>query len=198
MKETTKGGYPVKFLRCVFLALVFVSAFGVVSAQDTAKLLQDAATLVTEGKLTEAQALLEEAYLDLWNQAPLTCPVYLFVEEEPESFGVYRERISQSFVDGETMHVYAKPKNYTILKEGDTYHVYLTVSYAVYDKDGNYLGGEDPWQDFRYLTRVPIFELFFSFSFSFELDPGEYTLEITVKDRLAEKTTSFRLPFKRL
>lgn len=178
------------------LSLFLVAASGF--AQDVAKLLQDAATLVTEGKLPEAQALVEEAYLALWNQAPLTCPVYLFAEEEPESFGVYRARPSQTFVDGETMYVYAKPKNYTILKEGDVYHIYLSAGYAVYDKNGNYLGGEESWQDFRYIARSPIFELFFAFSFSFDIDPGEYVLEITLKDRLSNKETSFKLPFKRI
>lgn len=188
----------MKFLIPLALALslflITTSGF----AQDAAKLLQDAAALVTEGKLTDAQALVEEAYLALWNQAPLTCPVYLFVEEEPESFSMYRARPSQTFVDGETMYVYAKPKNYTILKEGDVYHVYLSAGYAVYDKDGNYLGGEEHWQDFRYITRAPIFELFFSFSFEFNIDPGEYILEVTLKDRLSNKETSFRLPFKRI
>lgn len=186
----------MKFLIPLVLCLVLLTGFA--SAQDEAKLLQDAAALVTEGKIEEAQALVEEAYLSLWNKAPLTCPVYLFVEEEPQAFGVYRERRSSSFVAGETMLVYAEPKNYTILKEGDAYHIYFTLSYAVYDKNGNYLGGEEPWQDFRYLARSPVFGLFLSLSFSFELDPGEYILEIKVKDRLSEKETSFRLPFKRI
>lgn len=178
------------------LSLFLITASGL--AQDAVKLLQDAASLVTEGKIEEAQALIREAYLVLWNEAPLTCPVYLFVEGEPESFGVYRPRLSQTFVDGETMYVYAEPKNYTLFKEGDLYHVYLSVGYAVYDKDGNYLGGEESWEDFRYLVRTPIFEFFFSFSFSFDIDPGEYILEVTVTDRLSNKKTSFQLPFKRI
>ncbi|MEN3203693.1 MAG: hypothetical protein ABDK87_08250 [Atribacterota bacterium] len=188
----------MKFLVFLVFALGFLLVVGPGFTQDAATLLQDAAVLVTEGKLEEAQALVEEAYLALWNKAPLTCPVYLFVEGEPEFFGVYRERPSRSFVAGETMHVYAKPKNYTILKEDNIYHVYLSLSYSVYDKDGKYLGGEDPWENFRYVTYAPTFELFLSLSFSFELDPGEYTLEITVEDKLSDKETSFKLPFKRL
>ncbi len=186
----------MKFLVPFALSLLFV--VGLAFAQDEAKLLQDAAALASEGKIEEAQALVEEAYLALWNKAPLTCPVYLFVDEEPEAFRVYRKRPSQTFVQGETMYVYAEPKNYTILKEDDVYHVYLTIGYAVYDKDGNYLGGEDPWQDFRYLSHAPLFGFFFSLSFSFDIKPGEYVLEVTVQDRLSDKKTSFKLPFKRL
>lgn len=188
----------MKFLIFLVFVLSFLLVVGSGFAQDAVQLLQDAAALVTEGKLEEAQALVEEAYLVLWNKAPLTCPVYLFVEGEPETFGVYRERPSRSFVSGETMHVYARPKNYTILREDNIYHVHFSLSYSVYDKDGNYLGGEDPWEEFRYLTHAPVFELFLSLSFSFEINPGEYLLEVKVKDKLSDKETSFKLPFKRL
>ncbi|WP_438317084.1 hypothetical protein ACP6EK_01885 [Candidatus Caldatribacterium sp. SIUC1] len=182
--------FVVFALSLFFVALAF--------AQDEAKLLEEAASLIEAGKIDEAQRILEDVRLALWNRAPMACPVYCFVEKEPESFGVYHRRISSTFVAGETMYVYAEPKNYTILKEGNIYHVFLTVSYAVYDKDGNYLGGEDPWENFRYLVQSPMFEFFMSLSFDFTIDPGEYVLEIKVKDRLSDKETSFRLPFKRI
>ncbi|MCS7242885.1 hypothetical protein [Candidatus Caldatribacterium sp.] len=188
----------MKLLVPLVLALSFFLTIASGFAQDEAKLLQDAVTLLTEGKVEEAQDLVKRAYLVLWNKAPLTCPTYLFVEEEPRSFAVYRPRPSQTFIGDEVMYVYAEPKNYTILQEGDVYHTYLAVGYAVYDKGGNYLGGEESWEEFRYITKAPVFELFFSFSFSFNLDPGDYVLEVTVKDKLSDKETSFRLPFKRL
>ena len=197
MKEMRRGEEAMKRIFFVVLTLsLFFAALAF--AQDEAKLLEEAASLIEAGKIAEAQSILEDVRLALWNRAPMVCPVYCFVEGEPESFGVYRKRISSTFVAGETMYVYAEPKNYTILKEGDIYHVFLTVSYAVYDKDGNYLGGEDPWENFRYLIQSPVFEFFLSLSFNFTIDPGEYVLEIKVKDRLSDKETSFRLPFKRI
>jgi hypothetical protein len=160
--------------------------------------LKEAASLLEGGKVAEAREILDEVRLSLWNKAPLECPVVAFVEEEPESFGVYRTRPSRVFASGETMHVYAELQNYTILQDEEVYHIFLTVSYNVYDSEGNHLGGENPWEDFRFITQRPVYEFFLRLSFDFDLEPGEYTLEVIVKDRLAEKETSFQLPFKRL
>jgi len=158
--------------------------------------LKEAASLLEGGKVTEAREILDEVRLSLWNKAPLRCPVVAFVEEGPESFGVYRKRPSHAFVSGETMYVYAELENYTILQDAEVYHTFITVSYNVYDSEGNHLGGEDPWENFRFITQRPVYEFFLRLSFDFNLEPGEYTLEVTVKDRLAEKETSFQLPFK--
>ena len=160
--------------------------------------LKEAASLLEGGKVAEAREILDEVRLSLWNKAPLECPVAVFVEEEPESFGVYRTRPSRVFASGETMHVYAELQNYTILQDEEVYHIFLTVSYNVYDSEGNHLGGENPWENFRFITQRPVYEFFLRLSFDFDIEPGEYTLEVIVKDRLAEKETSFQLPFKRL
>lgn len=160
--------------------------------------LKEAASLLEGGKVAEAREILDEVRLSLWNKAPLECPVVAFVEEEPESFGVYRTRPSRVFASGETMHVYAELQNYTILQDEEVYHIFLTVSYNVYDSEGNHLGGENPWENFRFITQRPVYEFFLRLSFDFDIEPGEYTLEVIVKDRLAEKETSFQLPFKRL
>ncbi len=188
----------MKYLAFVFLVGGLLLLTAVASAQDEVALLQEATSLLQEGKIAEAQVLLDEVRLALWNKAPMVCPVYCFVEEEPESFGMYRKRISSSFAAGETMYVYAEPRNYAILKEDGIYHTFFNISYAVYDKDGNYLGGQDLWESFRYLVQNPVFEIFLSLSFDFDIAPGEYILEIKVKDRLSDKETSFQLPFKRL
>jgi len=120
------------------------------------------------------------------------------VEEESESYGVYRERISNFFASDETIYVYAEPKNYTIRKEGNTYHIYFDVGFNLYDAEGNYIGGQDSFGSFRYITRSPVYETYLNLYFDFaEIPSGEYILEVTLQDKFSEKNTSFRLPFYR-
>ncbi len=184
------------------LSLLFISVLfafsGVAFAQEEADLVAQAASLLREGNLEEAQKLLDEVRLLLWNKAPMKVENYTFVEEESESYGVYRERISNFFASDETIYVYAEPKNYTIRKEGNTYHIYFDVGFNLYDAEGNYIGGQDSFGSFRYITRSPVYETYLNLYFDFaEIPSGEYILEITLQDKFSEKNTSFRLPFYR-
>lgn len=184
-------------LSLLFIFVLF--AFSVVAfAQEEADLVAQAASLLREGNLEEAQKLLDEVRLLLWNKAPMKVENYTFVEEESESYGVYRERISNFFASDETIYVYAEPKNYTIRKEGNTYHIYFDVGFNLYDKEGNYLGGQDSFGSFRYITRSPVYETFLNLYFDFaEVPSGEYVLEVTLQDKFSEKSTSFRLSFRK-
>ncbi|MCD6156236.1 MAG: hypothetical protein J7J32_04265, partial [Candidatus Atribacteria bacterium] len=160
------------------LSLLFVFAFFAFSvvafAQEEADLVAQAASLLREGNLEEAQKLLDEVRLLLWNKAPMKVENYTFVEEESESYGVYRERISNFFAPDETIYVYAEPKNYTIRKEDNTYHIYFDVGFNLYDKEGNYIGGQDSFGSFRYITRSPVYETYLNLFFECAVFPLVY------------------------
>lgn len=188
---------PATFaLPLFFLVILFV--FPVIAlAQEEAELLEQAASLLREGNLGEAQKLLDEARLSLWNKAPMRVENYTFVEEESQSYGVWRERISNFFAPDETIYIYAEPKNYTILKEGNAYHIYFETDFNVYDMDGNLLGGQESFGEFRYITRSPVYETYLNLYFDFEIEPGEYVLEVILQDKFSNKSASFRLPFRK-
>jgi len=159
--------------------------------------LEKALSLVEEGSIEGAQAILEEARFILWNKAPLKIANCLFVEEEPYSFGVYKERPSNFFAPDETIYVYAEPQNYTIKEESGNYHIYFLLDFNLYDKDGNLLGGQESFGNMRYITKKPVYETFLDLKFNFDLGPGDYVLEVIVRDQLGNKSGSFRLPFKK-
>jgi len=48
----------------------------------------------------------------------------------------------------------------------------------------------------RYITKKPVYEIFFCFKFNFDLGPGDYVLEIIVRDQLGNKKKELRLPLK--
>ncbi|MGC8778440.1 MAG: hypothetical protein ACP5Q4_07150 [Candidatus Caldatribacteriaceae bacterium] len=179
------------------LVVILVVLSGLAFAQDEVQLLEKARALLTEGKLEEAQGVLEAVRLNLWNQLPMRIERVTFVEEEAQSFGAFRKRASDLFARGEKIFVYGEPKNYTILQEGDLYHIFFTTDFRLYDSQGNLLASQEEFGSFRYITQSPIFEAFLNLSFSFTgLEAGDYVLEVMLKDRLAEKSTSFKLPFK--
>jgi len=191
LKKPATLALPLIFV-FVLLALPVVAL-----AQEEAELVDQAASLLREGNLEEAQRLLDEVRLLLWNKAPMRVENYTFVEEESQSYGVWRERISNFFAQDETIYIYAEPKNYTILKEGNAYHIYFDVDFNLYDAEGNYLGGQESFGSFRYITRSPVYETFLNLYFDFEIDPGEYVLEVVLRDKFSEKSASFRLPFRK-
>jgi len=178
------------------LILVLVLS-GLVFAQDEAQLLEEAKALLSEGKLEEAQGVLEAVRLNLWNQLPMRIEKVAFVEDGVQSFGVFRERASDLFARGEKIFIYGEPKNYTILREGELYHIFFTTDFNLYDNQGNLLASQEEFGSFRYITQSPIFEVFLDLSFNLTgLEAGDYVLEVVSKDRLAEKSASFKLPFK--
>jgi len=50
----------------------------------------------------------------------------------------------------------------------------------------------------RYITKKPVYEIFFcfKFKFNFDLGPGDYVLEIIIRDQLGNKKKELRLSLK--
>jgi len=83
------------------ILVVVLVLSGFAFAQEEVQLLEEAKTLLAEGKFAEAQVTLEAVRLSLWNKLPMRIEKVTFVEEEPQSFGVFRKRTSNLFAAGE-------------------------------------------------------------------------------------------------
>lgn len=177
--------------------VVLVLFSGFAFSQEEVKLLEEAKVLLSKGQIEEVQAILETVRLSLWNASPMRVEKVTFVEERAQTFGIFRPRTSNLFAKGEKLLVYGEPKNYTILKEGDLYHIFFTTDFKLYDGKGNFLGGQEEFGSFRYITQSPLFETFLNLSFDLTgIEAGDYVIEVVVHDKLAGKNTSFRLPFR--
>lgn len=178
--------------------IIFAVLFwGIVFAQEETGLLEEAKVLLAEGKLEEAQEKLEEVRLHLWNKLPMWVEKATFVDDEPQSFGMFRKRASGVFAKGDTIFVYGEPKNYTILYEDGLYHTSFVMDFNLYDSEGNELTSQKEFGSFRFIARSPVFEVFLDVSFnSTGLGAGDYVLEVVLRDKLSEKTANFKLPFK--
>lgn len=189
MKKTT-------LFSLVLISMIFLFSLSAL-AQNEEELLQSALSSYQVGDLNATQEALEKVRLLLWNKAPMKMVNPTFTDGEAQSYGSYTKRASNFFAADEKIFVYVEPKNYTIREEGGTYHIYFTTDFNVYDKDGNLLGGQEAFSDFRYITATPVFEVFLVITLNFDLDPGDYVVEIICRDKFSDKKASFNLPFKK-
>jgi len=176
---------------CVFLG----ACSSTLLAQGEVDLLQKAVALLEQGQGEDAQKLLEEVRLLLWNQLPLRVENVTLIEESAGGFGYFRPRNSRLYAQGEEILAYAEPKNYTILVEDGAYHIFLVLDAQLYGQERNLLFEQKEFLSFRYITLTPVFEVFFNLSFHLdEVPPGEYVLVVVVNDRLGGKNTTFEIP----
>ena len=179
------------------ILVVVLVLSGFAFAQEEVQLLEETKALLAEGKFAEAQVTLEAVRLSLWNKLPMRIEKVTFVEEDPQSFGVFRKRTSNLFAAGERILLYGEPKNYTILHEDNLYHVFFVADAKLYDSEGNLLASQEEFLSARYVTQSPVFEVFLNLSFGLTgLEAGDYVLEVLLRDKFSEKSAQFRMPFK--
>ncbi len=184
------------FILIVIISMLFLSSLSAL-AQTEEELLKSALSSLQAGDLNATQDSLEKVQLQLWNKAPMKMVNPTFTDGEAQSYGSYTKRPSNFFAADEKLFIYVEPKNYTIREEGGAYHIYFTTDFNVYDKDGKLIGGQEAFSDFRYITATPVFELYLVITLNFDLDPGDYTVEIVCRDKFSDKQASFKLPFKK-
>ncbi len=186
----------ISIISLVFITMLFLVSFAAL-AQNEGELLQSALSSYQAGDLNASQEALEKARLLLWNKAPMKMVNPVFTEGEAQSYGYYTKRLSNFFAADEKLFVYVEPKNYTIREESGAFHIYFTVDFNVYDTEGNFIGGQESFSDFRYVTASPVFEVFLVTTLNFDLEPGDYIVEIICRDKFSDKKASFNLPFKK-
>jgi len=59
------------------------------------------------------------------------------------------------------------------------------------------LGGQESFSNFRYITASPVFETYLVITLNFDLEPGDYTIEIICRDKFSDKQAGFKLLFKK-
>ena len=151
---------------------------------------------LAKGKTVEALASIETATQEVWDAIPLTIVKALFVSARPTGFGAYQERASKSYRLGEPILVYAEPVGFGYRADGAFNWIDLTADFEIRTSTGQSLGGQEDFGDFRVRSRYRNreFHIFLSYTFN-GLQPGEYVLITTLKDRVTGRSASFELPF---
>ena len=148
------------------------------------------------GRSVEALDALDEAAIAISEKMPLTIRRATFVAEEPQGYGVFNPRDSTSFEIGQPLLVYAELAGQGWRRSGDIFRTDLVLDFDLRRADGQSLVAQQAFNTIATASRRRNREFFLYMTYSFSgLEPGDYVVRTTVRDRAGNKQTAFDLAF---
>ncbi|WP_296572305.1 hypothetical protein [Phreatobacter sp.] len=148
------------------------------------------------GRAVEALDALDEAAIAIAERMPLTIRRATFVAEEPQGYGVFNPRDSTSFEIGQPLLVYAELAGQGWRRSGDIFRTDLVLDFELRRADGQSLVAQQAFNTIATASRRRNREFFLYVTYSFSgLEPGDYVVRTTVRDRAGNKQTAFDLSF---
>lgn len=148
------------------------------------------------GRAVEALDALDEAAIAVSEKMPLTIRRATFVAEEPQGYGVFNPRDSTSFEIGQPLLVYAELAGQGWRRSGDIFRTDLVLDFELRRADGQSLVAQQAFNTIATASRRRNREFFLYVTYSFSgLEPGDYVVRTTVRDRAGNKQTAFDLTF---
>ena len=148
------------------------------------------------GRAVEALDALDEAAIAISEKMPLTIRRATFVAEEPQGYGVFNPRDSTSFEIGQPLLVYAELAGQGWRRSGDIFRTDLVLDFELRRSDGQSLVAQQAFNTIATASRRRNREFFLYVTYSFSgLEPGDYVVRTTVRDRAGHKQTAFDLTF---
>ena len=167
------------------------------AADDVAARLDQAKGELAAKQPTKAYLTISNALADLAPRTPLFLTAALFAQGPSRGYGQYDARPHNAFTRKESMQVYLEPAGYDHAKQGELYRISLACGYAVLDAKGKTLTEDRTVKEVDIVSHQANSELAVDLVLPyFDLPPGNYQLEVIVRDRLAGDSTRVRLPFR--
>jgi hypothetical protein len=139
---------------------------------------------------------LDEALADLRELGSLSLRNLTFCKSVYD-FGAYEPCDSTCFAPGKQVTLYAEVENYRSESTEKGYSTTLGTSYKIVnDKDELIDGGRFPDVEDSCRSRRRDFHIQYGLALPKDIAPGEYRLELVVKDRLSDKIGHASIPFK--
>ena len=150
----------------------------------------------SSGRAVEALDALDEAAALVAEKMPLTIRRATFVAEEPQGYGVFNPRDSTSFATRQPLLVYAELAGQGWRQSGDIFRTDLVLDFELRRADGQSLVAQQAFNTIATASRRRNREFFLYVTYSFTgIEPGEYVVRTTVRDRVGNKQSSFDLAF---
>ncbi|QCI65603.1 hypothetical protein [Phreatobacter stygius] len=166
------------------------------AAVDISAAIKRAQEAASAGRSTEALDALDEAAVTIWERMPLTVRRATLVAEEPQGYGVFNPRDSSSFDAGQPLLVYVELNGQGWRRSGDLFRTDLVLDFELRTKDGQALVAQQAFNTIATASRRRNREFFVYVTYSFSgVEPGDYVVRTTVRDRAGSKQTSFDLSF---
>jgi hypothetical protein len=149
------------------------------------------------GRAVEALDALDEAAVLIAEKMPLTIRRATYVAEEPQGFGVFNPRDSTTFTAGQALLVYAELAGQGWRRSGDIFRTDLVLDFELRRADGQSLVAQQAFNTIATASRRRNREFFLYVTYSFTgIEPGDYVVRTTVRDRVGNKQSSFDLAFQ--
>jgi hypothetical protein len=189
-----KAGSRMTRVSRALLALAFTAqaaaAGELVSSANTAE------GLASQNKYLEAIEEMSWAVSKLYQWSPLLIRKSLFVAGEPGGFGIYDERKDAVFKRSETLIIYAEPVGFGYSYDQGNYAIDLTLDFEVKDKSGKVVASQSNFGTLSWKSRAQLREIYAKITYDFSgIQPGDYDVTTTIRDKHSQKFGSFMLPF---
>ena len=167
-----------------------------VQAQDANAALDKARADLAAGKAVDAYLGLSNTLAVLAPRTPLFLTAARFIDGPMRGYGQYDPRPHASFTRGEAIRVYVEPAGFDHRREGEFYRASLACDYAVFAADGKPVTSDRGVKEVELTSRQANAELAIDVVLPYlDLAPGNYTLEIAVRDAVAGDRAQARLAF---
>ena len=185
------------FLRAICASVALLGALNHAGAAEIADLGSGAETMLQSGQYLSAIENLRQAMRLVQDQTPLSIRKAVFVSEEPQGFGIYKERGSDAFKQGAPLLVYVEPIGVGWKKQDDGYfHSLLAVDFEIRSPTGDILTGKKDFGKFGFTSYEQNTEIMTRLTLTLTgAKPGKYVLGVVYRDKITGKSTTFDLPF---
>ena len=155
--------------------------------------------LAGDGKYIEALQALETASEAIWAQSPLVFRKTIFVDSVPSGFGIYDLRESPEFKRSEQLLIYTEPVGFAFGRDGQMFVTDMALDFEIKDASGSSVAKQENFGSWTLRSRVPNKEFMGKLNYDFSgLQPGDYSVITTVRDKNSNKASSFSMSFKLL
>jgi hypothetical protein len=181
-------------LTAAFILSMIHGAFAGSAADKAA----EAEAALQAGDHVKAISLMRSALIEVWKAAPLSIEKAIFVTEPAAGYGVYRERPTNVYGEGETLLIYMEPIGFSWAEENGLFQSRMVVDFDLLAPDGNVLAGKKDFGTFEFVSNAHNTEYMANMTLNLTGAPkASYILQVTLRDKFNnDLSTSVRMPFE--
>jgi len=167
-------------------------------ADDAAAKIDEAKAAIAAKQATKAYLALSNAISELAARTPLFLTAGVLVDGPSRGYGQYTTRPHAVYTRNQPIQLYLEPAGFDHgRKAGGLYHVSLACDYQILDSKGKIVTADRVIKEVEIVSRQANAELGVDITLPLlDLPKGDYTLEILVRDLIANDSARLKLSFK--
>lgn len=167
-------------------------------ADDVLAKIDEAKAALAAKQGAKAYLALSNAISDLAARTPLFLTAGLLVEGPSRGYGQYTARPHNVYTRNQPIQIYVEPAGFDHGRQaGGLYRVSLACDYQILDAKGKILTADRVVKEVEIVSHQANAELAVDIAMPLlDLPRGDYTLEIQVRDQIANDSARVKLPFK--